>query len=117
MSGSNRNLRQSSGIPSPFRVPDGYFDHFADRVMANLPDKDVHQPAISPWWQRYRYVLATAACICGLVFGISVFVNKQKAETMMVSSAQTATSEVTFDEMTDYAMYDNGDIYASLCDY
>lgn len=117
MSGSKRNYSQQSRIPSPFTVPEGYFDSFADRMMASLPEKEARRVAVSPWWHRYRYALATAACICGLVFGVSVFVNKQRADRMVASSVQSATSEVTFDEMADYAMYDNGDIYASLCDY
>ena len=32
-------IHQILGTENPFRVPDGYFDHFASELMSQLPEK------------------------------------------------------------------------------
>ena len=34
-------LNEVMGRKNPFRVPEGYFDDFADRMMEMLPEKEV----------------------------------------------------------------------------
>lgn len=96
----------------PFRVPEGYFDHFADEFMAQLPTPAA--TSIQPsWWHRYRYVVATAACICGLLFGGIAYMGYTQDQQASHLAEQHAI-DASLDEMTDYVMYDNGDMYASL---
>jgi hypothetical protein len=38
-------IEEKVGKRNPFLVPDGYFDHLADQVMASLPEQPVQQAA------------------------------------------------------------------------
>ena len=38
-------IEERVGKRNPFLVPDGYFDHLADQVMASLPEQPVQQAA------------------------------------------------------------------------
>ena len=71
MSEINLNDMQSGHHRNPFTVPEGYFDHFADDFMARLDD----QPAVvhHSWWHRYRYYVASAACLAGLLLTSTVY--------------------------------------------
>ena len=63
MSEINLNDMKPRAGRNPFTVPDGYFDHFADELVAKLSEQpQVARPHTS-LWQRYRYWVATAACV------------------------------------------------------
>ena len=47
----------------------------------------------------------------------ALFLSRPEAEQVTVAQSVAVSSESSFDQMADYAMYDNEDIYASLCDY
>lgn len=98
---------------NPFTVPPGYFDHIASDVMARLPEAEA-MPRVG-LWRRWRYVAAAAACLCGLVVGVASYVGHVERQ-QAVAAAQRSVDK-TIDQMADYAMYDNGDMYASLYDY
>ena len=85
-------IEEQVGRRNPFTVPEGYFDTFADQLMASLPER---QPRTKYVWLRpLRYAAAVRQPI--------------QAEAIQVSS------DVAFDEAADYAMIDNYDIYACL---
>ena len=48
-----------------FKVPEGYFDNLCDRVMSQLPEKQVHTRRVSMLrvW-RYAAVAVIGALIC-----------------------------------------------------
>ena len=118
MSKKEQELKERYGNRAPYRVPEGYFEHFADRLMADLPEREVCvRIEKAPWWQRYRQAWVAAACVCGLAFGGALFLSRPEAEQVTVAQSVAVSSESSFDQMADYAMYDNEDIYASLCDY
>lgn len=114
MSEFNFNANQLKEHHNPFKVPEGYFDHFSDKFMATLPNNlaIIHHS----WWNRYRYILASAACIVGMVLISTIYVGHfQEQEVQEV--AEQHKIDASIDEMADYAMYDNGDMYASLSEY
>lgn len=118
MESEERYLRERVGQERPFRVPEGYFDSLAARVMENLParEQSLPQPAtrgksrlanLRPW-------LYAAACLAVvLVMSLPLLFNRQ-AEEQPVAAA--AVENTYMDEAADYAMLDNAEIYACLLD-
>ena len=44
MENEEKYIREKMGDKSPFRVPEGYFDQLASRVMSQLPEQTTIQP-------------------------------------------------------------------------
>ena len=108
-------LKEKLGNRNPFTVPEGYFDHLADRVMQQLPAerKPADVRSIRPW-------LYAAACVAILIVSV-LFVshqsNQPSQQTAVNATPQTETlSDNYIDDMADYAMMDNEDIYLYLAD-
>ena len=60
------------GRENPFRVPEGYFEHFASELMTRLPEKEkvvVHQPTT---WEKVRPWVYMAAMFVGAALIIRV---------------------------------------------
>ena len=107
---------QKSAGRNRFKVPEGYFDQLTERVMSQLPEQQVVAKRPTMWGVRYRKVWIAAACVCGLAFGIGLYEHhEQKEKALMEANVQQM--EPYFDQMADYAMYDNEEIYASLSEY
>lgn len=125
-------LKSRYGTQSPFRVPEGYFDELASRVMASVPES---QPALDmqsesasqgarivPMWRRA--VVSKVAVIAGVVLllggasiGIGTSLSSRQAGKSVASGGWASvmhSEDSSFDEAADYAMLDNQDIYASL---
>lgn len=94
---------------NPFRVPEGYFDHFAEQVMEQLPaqPQKAKRLLLRPW-------MYAAACLAVAVFCVAVYFSQISTDITEVS--QVAVTESYIDEAADYAMIDNTDIYALLAD-
>ena len=61
------------GKDAGFRVPDGYFDSFAQRMSSGLPDKEI-LPAPKPTrWQRVRPFVYLAAMFAGIWCMMQIF--------------------------------------------
>jgi hypothetical protein len=113
----DKYIEERVGKRNPFLVPDGYFDQFADQLMATLPERKSR--AKSKW---LRPVFYAAASICALLICTGVYFTKfgesSEQETAMVTSvSQQDAVDAAFDEAVDYMMVDNHDIYAYLADY
>lgn len=125
-------LKSRYGTQSPFCVPEGYFDELASRVMASVPES---QPALDmqsesasqgarivPMW--HRVVVRKVAVIAGVVLllggasiGIGTSLSSRQAGKSVASGGWASvmhSEDNSFDEVADYAMLDNQDIYASL---
>lgn len=125
-------LKSRYGTQSSFRVPEGYFDELASRVMASVPES---QPALDmqsesasqgarivPMWRRAvgRKVAVIAGVVLllgGASIGIGTSLSSRQAGKSVASGAWASvmhSEDSSFDEAADYAMLDNQDIYASL---
>lgn len=125
-------LKSRYGTQSSFRVPEGYFDELASRVMASVPES---QPALDiqsefasqgarivPMWRRavVRKVAAVAGVVLllgGASIGIGTSLSSRQAGKSVASGGWASVMHLednSFDEAADYAMLDNQDIYASL---
>lgn len=128
-------IHERLGRKNPFRVPEGYFDSLTAEVMSRLPEQDSRaetgaavqsgqsqkQPeqarqsrlvSIRPW-------LYAAACLFVALFTAAVYFAAPDAGSQQMAVATTTTTTVTtqenyVDEVADYVMADNMDIYACL---
>ena len=113
----DKYIEERVGKRNPFLVPDGYFDQFADQLMATLPERKSR--AKSKWLRPFFYA---AASICALLICTGVYLTKSGGssvqETAMVTSVpQQDAADAAFDEAAEYMMLDNHDIYTYLADY
>lgn len=93
---------------NPFRVPEGYFDSFAEHVMERLPQQQkAKRLMLRPW-------MYAAACLMVVVFSVVVYFAHINANSSEMS--QMAVTDSYMDEAADYVMIDNTDIYACLAD-
>jgi hypothetical protein len=114
-------IRSKVGDGNPFRVPEGYFDSFASQLMDKLPERKssmVEQPR--SLLSVKRPLMYAAACLFAAVFSVAVYFVKiapagehvQQHTTAM--HIQKSAIDAYMDEVADYAMVDNTDIYACL---
>lgn len=117
-------LKDKFGKESHFTVPSGYFDSFADQLMEQLPETE-HRTIVmhaQSWWHHIQWgKVAAAITAVMLLGGGSMFYlgqthpsHAQMASKYEHSSQPNNAEYGTFEQMADYAMVDNQDIYASL---
>lgn len=113
---------------NPFTVPDGYFENLTARVMANIPVVEAEEKVgennakivsmeprkSSRTWMGWS--IAAAACIA--VAALFITIPNKTNDVGVKQMAQTETSN-SYDseyqeEMLEYAMVDNTDIYNYL---
>ncbi len=119
-----RILEEKFGKVNHFTVPEGYFDSFADKLMEQLPatEERVIKMRAQVWWRTLPLrKIAAVVGVCAMIGGSALFFthNDGLRHTPVASveheHMQSAGGEYgSFDEMADYAMIDNQDIYASL---
>ena len=105
-------IEEQVGRRNPFTVPEGYFDTFADQLMASLPER--HPRAKQVWLRPLRYA-AAVVCVCAMgAMGWFALSSSPDVRQPMQAEAAQVSSDAAFDEAADYAMIDNYDIYACL---
>ena len=119
MIAEEKYLEDKYGKKQPFKVPNGYFDSFAENLMDKLPEQQpVMTPHISMWrkWRKLRLTVAVAASVCAVMFSVMIFMHNTKpTHSPLASNHTTKTvtndSNNTLDVAADYTMLDNDDIY------
>jgi hypothetical protein len=113
-------LLKHYGRENSFKVPEGYFEDFAEKIMSQLPEQKAQVVELhTSWTSRLRKMVAAAiiAVVAGggayYVFSGSNDVDKSS----MAHSNITPTESQTIDQMADYTMMDNADMYAALTEY
>lgn len=120
MIAEEKYLEDKYGKKQPFKVPNGYFDSFAENLMDKLPEQQpVMTPHISMWrkWRKLRLTVTVAASVCAVMFSVMTFMHDTKpAHSQLANNHTTKTvtndSYNTLDVAADYTMLDNDDIYA-----
>ena len=115
-------IREKMGKHNPFSVPEGYFDQLASQVIAKLPAtaEAVSEPVrkdSKPAIVRYLRPLLYAAACLALVIAVGTMLRNSTAdgEQFVAHQQENVTySDTYMEEMADYAMLDNDQIYASL---
>ena len=112
------------GKKQPFSVPEGYFDQFASQFMENLPEREeeavvVRLDSHSRWSTIRRWSVAACLAIALAGAGMWAFQGESPKATGAADTDQFASSNynTAIDQAADYAMMDNGDIYAYVSGY
>lgn len=125
---STNHLQKEYGTQRPFTVPENYFSELSSRVMAQIPDEEQKATVVEvkPRRATLRYLcpLAAAAMTIGVVLvgflAYQEFDSGQGKHALAGSHlAQgvheaSASSEDDFDQVADYFMIDESDMYAYL---
>ena len=107
MTVEEKHLKEIVGQRNAFRVPDGYFEQLTAEVMQRLPEQQkARTTMLRPW------LYATACTVAAVLMGVTYYWHQDSADDMMADG--NYYEEV--DEVADYAMIDNIDIYACLED-
>ncbi|MBR1402160.1 MAG: hypothetical protein IJ562_11400 [Prevotella sp.] len=115
-------LKQTFGNANHFQVPDGFFDRFADEMMAKIEERPIEeQPKTiakgrNAIIRRFVPYLAVASVV-GLLFGVAVFhspTDEGQNGNMQVQTLASAPSGDALDQMADYVMLDNQDLYSYM---
>ena len=139
MESDERYLERKFGRQNHFAVPEGYLQNLTASVMANVskqPECEVSENEIvsnenetantrvvvmQPWWRRARVRIAAAAA-CLLLAGGTAFytysAHHAEPASNMAASAPSHNVDVStstsYNEIADYTMLDNDDIYSLL---
>lgn len=117
MTNEERYIREQIGrSENPFRVPDGYFETLTQRVMQQIPEEEtpaVGKPRTSRIVALRPWLYAAACLVVVLVMSLTVAFRQDASGTTLEAQAESATF---MDDMVDYAMLDNAEIYACLSD-
>ncbi len=113
MENEEKYIRERVGQENPFRVPEGYFDQLTQQVMNQLPERQ-RKPRLL---QLRTWYYAAASVVLLAVMGTAVYFHQSENNQQQVAvSIETNTDNTYIDEVADYAMIDNTEIYACLAD-
>ena len=112
------------GKRNPFTTPEGYFEQLTERVMSRLPEDVAPAAEEIPITRRQGTLRRLrpwlyAACLCGVIAGGALYVNRSSAPAQPqqeVAIATNSEADTYVDDAANYAMVDNQDIYVYLAD-
>ena len=128
-------LKKMVGNRNPFRVPEGYFEQLTEQVMQQLPDREpsvaklldmAQKPVSQPRARKVQmrpWLYAAACTALALMLGVSYYFMQSPAtstDTAPMAAVTPATNVAPasdnsyIDEVADYVMLDNAEIYACL---
>ncbi len=125
MDSVEKYVRSRMSRKEPFQVPEGYFDNLVGEIMAKLPEQkeldgagqtDSRKvvPLTPSLYARLRPVLYVAACLLVAVLSFAVYYADSDEKEGQQVAAQYSYKDASIDEVADYMMADNSDIYACL---
>lgn len=112
---TKKGLLDSINRKSGMKVPDGYFETLHDRVMQNLPQKEiiVEKPAPVTFWTMAKPWFYMAAMFVGiaLMFKVFVWTSGDLSNTNMEAEAKETEREVVedfifYNNVSDFALYE-----------
>lgn len=115
MENSNENMMEFLPKRPQMSVPEGYFDALPDRIMSKIDGKDTTKRVKRGFlFTTLHPYMSTAACLMIIVIGITaLLINKSN----VVSTSNYNTTNdynMTIDQVADYMMIDNSEIYTKL---
>lgn len=112
-------IKKLCGKERPFSVPQGYFSDFSEKIVGQLPRVE-HKVVKLGIWQRFRYAIAVAACLCIMLVGGAAYMAISSVNDNVAldnSGANESNFYNSEDCIADYSMLDNEDIYALVSNY
>lgn len=139
MMNEEKKINDIFGKENHFKVPEGYFDNFAELMMAKIPEQEIDSPEITDkdcqeskakfvhlsLWKRLPLRKIAAVLAVTAMLGGGVLYQLQQAEKKhhalahnetpaIESSHVTDGDDAAFEQMADYTMMDSQDFYAQL---
>ena len=114
--GKEDNILRKVGTQNPFRVPEHYFENFAEELMGKLPEKEPVQFSAEPTlWERVKPWLYMTAMFCGIMLSVRIFVGEPQKEEFPItlSEAETLPAE-DWENLMRRSFNDNYEIYQFL---
>ena len=99
-------LKEKVGQRNCFKVPEGYFDQLSASVMGSLPQQE--QKARTTVLRKFFYAAACAAI--AVLMGVTYYFHQDN------NNVETASESNYYEELADYAMIDNMDIYVCMAE-
>lgn len=103
-----------------FKVPEGYFETFTQRMMSQIPQEDT---VIRPQRKSLRRPIWAAASVAVLIAGASALFffskDKENATSQVATLSESKTETISSEELqatADYMMIDSDELYAYLAD-
>lgn len=114
----DKELMARCGKESPFRTPDGYFEHFHEQLMSSLPELEAPQ-AVEPirisLYTRMKPWLYMAAMFVSTIFVVQALMYVQERR---LPADNTILAEEIYTEEADHFMssslYDEYALYSYL---
>lgn len=111
-------IEQKFGRKMPFKVPQGYFEQLEKAVMDNIAKASSAPNATT---RRRLLPLRWAACIAVIMAGVAAYFyggkgvgSQQNIAAIAEDKAQQPHYDYTIEEVSDFVMLDNDDIYSYL---
>lgn len=104
-------ILEKCGRENHFKVPEGYFDKVSSDVMSSIRHSHSTRKSV---FRILRPYIAAVACALVAIFSINVYIGKNTTKTE--AQAQWQFNDSYIDDVMDYAMLDNGDLYACMAE-
>ena len=139
MMNEEKKINDIFGKENHFKIPEGYFDNFAEQMMAKIPEQEIDSPEVPDknrqenkakfvhlsLWRRLPLRKIAAVLAVTAMLGGGVLYQLQQAEKKhyamahneapaIESSHVTDGDDAAFEQMADYTMMDSQDFYAQL---
>ena len=114
MKRNDLELQKKYGKKNPFTVPEGYFDHFAEELMNQLPEKETTPLPQIKLWDRVKPWVYMAAMFVGLMFTIRTFIGETQEESDMGNLSDMPDEYI--ESIVDQTMMDDYELYQYLTD-
>lgn len=112
-------LERKFGRPRPFKVPEGYFERLESEVVSRVAGRMVKKRhAVMRIWRPLSLAagIAAAVIVCAVYFNKVTTGRVSSANTILDDMSPSVYSDYLIDEMSDYAMLDNDDLYSLMED-
>jgi hypothetical protein len=106
---------------NPFTVPEGYFENLTTRIMDTLPEEKIEETSVKIGvWKKVTPWIYMAAMLCGIAFGIRLYLGydqnnydgfsaaHQKSEAVPISEEDILISGVSDYELFEYLYDEDG---------
>ncbi|MCP9612359.1 hypothetical protein [Coprobacter tertius] len=113
--GKDKNILKQFDRKSGFKVPEGYFESFNERLMQQLPEQELNVKSVT-LWDRIKPFVYMAAMFAGIALMIRLFVTGSSDGSVMNTGSEMATTVSPESLVDDYILYTQVDDY-SLYEY
>ena len=116
----DKDLITRCGKENPFKTPEGYFEHFHEQLMDNLPEIEVTTNPSTPvsLFERVKPLLYMAAMFAGIIFfvqGLMYIQNEKFSDSQMAATEEIYTDEA--DLFMASSLYNEYTLYSYLTTY